>query len=98
MARLISFFNIKLIGRIIRIAGEVSLVDHNLETTAERLSVLAQCGAPVLKILANYKQKVLLAITDENILIKYKFSDEYCRVITELLTVAFVVLLLVDSF
>ncbi|KAM7541711.1 hypothetical protein Aperf_G00000003534 [Anoplocephala perfoliata] len=73
-------------GRIIRIAGEVALVDHNLETTTERLSVLAYCNAPVLKLLVNCKQKILLAITDENILIKYKIDDDYCRVITELLT------------
>ncbi|KAL5964971.1 hypothetical protein TSMEX_007295 [Taenia solium] len=59
---------------------------HNLETTTERLSVLAQCNAPIIKILANYEHRILLVITEENMLIEYKFNDEYCRGVTELLT------------
>ncbi|VDK41143.1 unnamed protein product [Taenia asiatica] len=59
---------------------------HNLETTTERLSVLAQCNAPIVKILANYEHRILLVITEENMLIEYKFNDEYCRGVTELLT------------
>nr|CDS24042.1 intraflagellar transport protein 140 [Echinococcus granulosus] len=73
-------------GRIIRVAGEVALMGHNLETTTERLSVLAQCNAPVVKILANYKHRILLVITEENMLIEYRFNDEYCRDVAELLT------------
>lgn len=61
---------------------------HNLETTTERLSVLTQCNAPIVKILANYEHKILLVITEENMLIEYKFNDGYCRGITELLTVS----------
>ncbi|KAL5104623.1 hypothetical protein TcWFU_002267 [Taenia crassiceps] len=73
-------------GRVIRVAGEVALMGHNLETTTERLSVLAQCNAPIVKILADYGNRILLVITEENMLIEYKFNDEYYRGVTELLT------------
>ncbi|VDM35541.1 unnamed protein product [Hydatigera taeniaeformis] len=71
------------LGRVIRVAGEVSLMGHNLETTTERLTVLTQCNAPIVKLLANYKHGILLVITEENMLIEYQFNDEYCRSMTE---------------
>ena len=57
---------------------------HNLETTTERLSVLANCNAPIVKILVNVRHKILLVITEGNMLMEYKFTDEYYRGVTEL--------------
>ncbi len=62
---------------------------RNLETTAERLSVLAQCNAPIVKLLADQKHKILLVITEDNSLIEYKLNEENASSLTEILTVSF---------
>lgn len=61
---------------------------HNIETTTESLSTLAHSSAPIVKILTNYKHKTLLAINGDHMLLKYRFDDDNCKSMTELLTVS----------
>nr|VZI08387.1 unnamed protein product [Spirometra erinaceieuropaei] len=72
-------------GHIVRLSAELNALARNFETTTERLSSIAHCGAPVVKILVDECYRLLLAITEDNMLIEFKICDEAGRTLSEIM-------------
>uniref|UniRef100_A0A0X3PF54 Intraflagellar transport protein 140 homolog n=1 Tax=Schistocephalus solidus TaxID=70667 RepID=A0A0X3PF54_SCHSO len=72
-------------GHIVRLSADLNCLARNFETTTERLSSIGHCGAPVIKILVDECYRLLLAITEDNMLIEFKISDEAGRTLSEIM-------------